>query len=147
MGESKNINLNKAKRDKNDEFYTQYVDIEKEIDAYLDFEPNLFKDKTVLLPCDDPTWSNISFLTKYNPEQFEILGISQRGCHDLVPDIKKYNDYVEMRQNGEKTGSSGGKTNENPNLAMNDGKKNYFINKDGHTVQSLYSRIFIRHKK
>lgn len=89
----------------------------------------------------------ISFLTKYNPEQFEILGISQRGCHDLVPDIKKYNDYVEMRQNGEKTGSSGVKTNENPNLAMNDGKKNYFINKDGHIVQSLYSRIFIRHKK
>lgn len=89
----------------------------------------------------------ISFLTKYNPEQFEILGISQRGCHDLVPDIKKYNDYIEMRQNGEKTGSSGVKTNENPNLAMNDGKKNYFINKDGHIVQSLYSRIFIRHKK
>lgn len=89
----------------------------------------------------------ISFLTKYNPEQFEILGISQRGCHNLVPDIKKYNGYVEMRQNGEKTGSSGVKTNENPNLAINDGKKNYFINKDGHIVQSLYSRIFIRHKK
>lgn len=89
----------------------------------------------------------ISFLDKYCPDQFEILGCTQRGCHDLVPDIKKYNDYIEMRQNGEKTGSSGVKTNENANLAINDGKKNYFINKDGHIVQSLYSRIFIRHKK
>ena len=33
-----------------------------------------------------------------------------------------------MKQNGEETGSSGGKTNENANLEMNDGKKNYFIN-------------------
>lgn len=74
MGESKNINLNKAKRDKNDEFYTQYVDIEKEIEAYLDFEPNLFKDKTVLLPCDDPTWSNF---TRYFLGNFEKLGLER----------------------------------------------------------------------
>ena len=74
MSESKNINLNKAKRDKNDEFYTQYADIEKEIYAYLDFKPNLFKNKTVLLPCDDPTWSNF---TKYFLENFEKLGLER----------------------------------------------------------------------
>ena len=34
MVESKNINLNNAKRDKKDEFYTQYTDIENEISAY-----------------------------------------------------------------------------------------------------------------
>ena len=89
----------------------------------------------------------ISFLDKYCPEQFEILGATQRGCHDLVPDTKKYDDYWEMKQNGEKTGSSGGKTNENANLEMNDGKKNYFINSKGHVVQSAYQRIFIRHRK
>jgi hypothetical protein len=89
----------------------------------------------------------ISFLTKYNPDQFEILGATQRGCHDKVPDTKKYDDYWEMKQNGEKTGSSGGKTNENANLLMNDGKKNYFINKDGRIIQSAYQRIFIRHKR
>lgn len=89
----------------------------------------------------------ISFLDKYNPDQFEILGATQRGCHDLVPDTKKYDDYWEMKQNGEKTGSKGGKTNENANLAMNDGKKNYFINQDGHSVQSAYQRIFIKHKR
>lgn len=89
----------------------------------------------------------ISFLNKYNPDQFEILGATQRGCHDEVPDTKKYDDYWEVRQNGERTGSSGGKTNENANLEGNNGKKNYFINKEGHIVQSAYQRIFIRHKR
>jgi len=89
----------------------------------------------------------ISFLSKYNPDQFEILGATQRGCHDEVPDTKKYDDYWEVRQNGEKTGSSGGKTNENANLVENDGKKNYFINSEDRIIQSAYQRIFIRHKK
>lgn len=89
----------------------------------------------------------ISFLDKYNPDQFEILGATQRGCHDEVPDIKKYDDYWEVRQNGERTGSSGGKTNENANLEGNDGKKNYFINNKGHIIQSVYQRIFIKHKR
>ncbi len=89
----------------------------------------------------------ISFLDKYNPDQFEILGATQRGCHDEVPDTKKYDDYWEVRQNGKKTGSSGGKTNENANLVENDGKKNYFINNEGRIIQSAYQRIFIRHKK
>jgi hypothetical protein len=89
----------------------------------------------------------ITFLDKYNPEQFEILGSTQRGCHDLVPDTKKYDDYKEMKPDGTPTGSSGGKTNENPNLERNDGKNNYFINEDGHVVQSAYSRIFIRHRR
>lgn len=89
----------------------------------------------------------ISFLDKYSPEQFEILGITQRGCHDEVPDTKKYDDYWEVKPNGETTGSSGGKTNENPNLLGNDGKKNYFINKEGRIIQSVYQRIFIRHRR
>lgn len=86
----------------------------------------------------------ISFLDKYNPSQFEIVGASQRCCHDDFPDTKKYNDYWEMRQDGSRTGSSGRKTNENANLAQNNGKKNYFINADGHVIQSCYQRIFIR---
>lgn len=89
----------------------------------------------------------ISFLDKYNPDQFVILGATQRGCHDEVPDNKKYDDYWEVRQDGQRTGSSGGKTNENANLVGNDGKKNYFINKEGRIIQSAYQRIFIRHKK
>lgn len=89
----------------------------------------------------------ISFLDKYSPEQFEILGATQRGCHDKVPDTKKYDDYWEVTNDGKKTGSSGGKTNENANLVGNDGKKNYFINKEGRIIQSVYQRIFIKHKE
>ena len=89
----------------------------------------------------------ISYMDKYCPEQFEILGCTQRGCHDLVPDTKKYDDYKEINhKTGMPTGSSGGKTNENTNLARNDGKHNYFMNAEGHIVQSTYSRIFIRRK-
>jgi len=89
----------------------------------------------------------ISFLDKYCPEQFYILGATQRGCHDEVPDTRKYDDYWEVKPNGEKTGSSGGKTNENANLLGNDGKKNYFINKKDRVIQSAYQRIFIKHKR
>ena len=42
-----NSNLTSAKSAKNDEFYTQYNDIEKEINAYLDFNPNVFRGKTI----------------------------------------------------------------------------------------------------
>ena len=88
----------------------------------------------------------LTFMDKYNPQQFEILGATQRGCHDKVPDTKKYDDFWEVRQDGSRTGSSGGKTNENANLRGNDGKKNYFINAEGYVIQSAYQRIFIRRK-
>ncbi len=89
----------------------------------------------------------ITFLDKYCPDQFDILGATQRGCHDEVPDTRKYDDYWEMKPDGTPTGSSGNKTNENANLLGNDGKKNYFINKEGRVIQSAYQRIFIRKKQ
>ena len=46
--------LKNAKEAKNDEFYTQYVDIQKEINSYISYNSDTFKNKTVLLPCDDP---------------------------------------------------------------------------------------------
>lgn len=52
-----------------------------------------------------------------------------------------------MRHDGTKTGSGGTKTNGNPNISMNDGKHNYFINKDRHTVQSCYQRMLIKRRK
>mgnify|MGYP002739775922 CR=1 FL=1 len=70
----KNTNLNKAKENKNDEFYTQYADIEKEIESYLKANPTIFEDKTVLLPCDDPTVSNF---TRYFVNNFEKLGLKK----------------------------------------------------------------------
>ena len=87
----------------------------------------------------------ISFLSKHNPRQFEILGVSQRGCHDKFPDIKKYDDYWEMRQDGTRTGASGKKLNECPVLVGNNGRNNYCTN-GKIEVQTKYQRIFIQNK-
>ena len=81
-----NKNLTKAKKAKNDEFYTQYHDIEKEIQAYLDFNPDVFKDKTVLLPCDDPEWSNF---TKYFAQNFERFGLKKLISTSYAAESKK----------------------------------------------------------
>lgn len=53
-----NESLSAAKVAKNDEFYTQYCDIEREINAYLEFDSDVFRGKTVLLPCDDPEFKS-----------------------------------------------------------------------------------------
>ncbi len=86
-----NNNLSKAKNAKNDEFYTQYQDIEKEIMAYLDYDPNIFKDKTILLPCDDPEWSNF---TKFFAQNFDRFGLKKLISTSYAPDSKLYkNNY------------------------------------------------------
>ena len=80
-----NENLSKAKTAKNDEFYTQYHDIEKEINAYLEFDENVFEGKTVLLPCDDPEWSNF---TKYFAQNFEKLKLKKLISTSYAPESK-----------------------------------------------------------
>lgn len=66
--------LGEAKKNKNDEFYTQYNDIELEMNAYVEFNPDVFRDKTILLPCDDPEWSNF---TKYFAANFTRFGLKK----------------------------------------------------------------------
>ena len=58
----------------NDEFYTQYSDIESEMNAYVEFDPDVFRGKTILLPCDDPEWSNF---TRYFATNFERFGLKK----------------------------------------------------------------------
>lgn len=82
-----NINLSIAKQEKNDEFYTQYHDIEVEMNAYLDYDKDVFKGKTVLLPCDDPEWSNF---TKYFAQKFETLGLKKLISTSFAVESKKY---------------------------------------------------------
>lgn len=87
----KNGNLHDAKKAKNDEFYTQYHDIEKEMNAYLDFNKDVFRDKTILLPCDDPEWSNF---TKYFVLNFRKLGLKKLISTSYAADSKNYKgDY------------------------------------------------------
>ena len=65
-----NKTLSAAKKAKKNEFYTQYADIDREMQAYLTYDANVFRGKTILLPCDDPEWSNF---TKYFAENFEFV--------------------------------------------------------------------------
>jgi len=84
-----NTSLGSAKRAKYDEFYTQYSDIEKEMNAYLEFDPDVFKNKTILLPCDDPEWSNF---TKYFAQNFEKLGLRKLISTSYAPNSKDVDD-------------------------------------------------------
>lgn len=83
-----NAGLSAAKKGKNDEFYTLYGDIQKEINAYLEFNPNTFKDKVVLLPCDDPEWSNF---TKFFAQNFELLGLKKLISTSYATESKSSN--------------------------------------------------------
>lgn len=82
-----NSNLTNARNAKNDEFYTQYHDIQKEIEAYLEYNQNAFQGKTVLMPCDDPEWSSF---TKFFAQNFERFGLKKLISTSYAPDSKKY---------------------------------------------------------
>ena len=85
-----NTNLANAKTAKNDEFYTQYPDIQKEMNAYLEFNPDVFRGKTVLLPCDDPEWSNF---TKFFAQNFESFGLKKLISTSYAVESKRIKDW------------------------------------------------------
>lgn len=112
VSKSSNSNLSKAKKEKNDEFYTQLTDIEKELRHYKQH----FKDKVVYCNCDDPEWSNFWI---YFSRNFEHLGLKKLiSTHfekdkpsyklEIQRDINKDNkvDHLDtiktvLRQNGD----------------------------------------------
>lgn len=81
-----NTNLKEAKAAKNDEFYTQFHDIEVEMNAYLEYDSDVFRGKTILLPCDDPEWSNF---TRFFAAKFDELGLKKLISTSYAPDSKK----------------------------------------------------------
>jgi hypothetical protein len=97
---SMNRNLSAAKSAKQDEFYTQYVDIQKEVEAYLEFDPDTFRGKVVYCNCDDPFESNFF---KYFAANFNKLGLKKlvttsydgspvAGQGTLFPEYNEGND-------------------------------------------------------
>ena len=84
---AKNSNLGAAKTAKNDEFYTQYADIQKEVNAYIEYNPDVFRGKTILLPCDDPEWSNF---TKFFAQNFAFFGLKKLISTSYAIESKKY---------------------------------------------------------
>lgn len=89
----KNENLHKANKNKNDEFYTQYSDIQNEINAYIEYNPKVFKDKVILLPADDPEWSNF---TKFFAQNFERFGLKKLISTSYAYDSKKITEPYQL---------------------------------------------------
>lgn len=71
-----NSNLTSAKKAKNDEFYTQFQDIAKEMEAYLDYDPDTFRSKVVYCNCDDPFESNFF--------RYFVLNFNRLGLKSLI---------------------------------------------------------------
>jgi len=69
-------NLTNARTAKKDEFYTQYVDIQKEIEAYLEYNPDVFRGKVVYCNCDDPFESNFF--------RYFVLNFNKIGLKKLI---------------------------------------------------------------
>lgn len=74
--------LGAAKAAKNDEFYTQLADVEREMYAYINQDPDVFRGKTVLLPCDDPEWSAF---TSFFVQKFDELGLQKLISTSFAP--------------------------------------------------------------
>ena len=91
---AKNNNLHAAKNAKNDEFYTQLSDIEKELNNYKDF----FNGKVVYCNCDDPRESNFF---KFFSMNFERLGLKKL----ITTGYKKDGHGVAFIYEGDKNGN------------------------------------------
>ncbi len=89
----KNDALTVAKEKKSDEFYTQYEDIQREVNAYLEYNPDTFRDKVVLLPCDDPEWSNF---TRFFAQNFEMLGLKKLISTSYATESKQAHESVQL---------------------------------------------------
>ena len=90
----KNTNLHNAKKAKNDEFYTQLSDIEKEMAHYKDF----FKGKIVYCNCDDARDSNFF---KFFSNNFESLGLKKL----ITTGYKENGKGVKLVYEGDKNGN------------------------------------------
>lgn len=87
----KNAKLTRARKAKNDEFYTRLCDVENELRHYSEH----FKDKIVLCNCDDPTWSAF---WKYFHINFSVLGLKKLiGTHY---EKEKPNSYAVIYKGG-----------------------------------------------
>jgi len=88
----KNGSQNAAKAAKADEFYTQWADIEREVNAYLEFDPDVFRDKVVLMPCDDPEWSNFA---KFFALHFMDFGLKKLISTSYAPDSNPAGEFYQ----------------------------------------------------
>jgi hypothetical protein len=94
IGSNKNKQLNNAKRDKQDEFYTQLSDIEKELKHYKDH----FKGKVVFCNCDDPQESNFVGYFYLNFKHLGLKKLISTHYDSKKPTYKLEYDGVEFKE-------------------------------------------------
>ena len=89
---AKNKLLHKAKKAKCDEFYTQYCDIQKEIDKYIEYNPDVFRGRVVYCNCDDPRISNFF--------KYFFINFSKFGLKKLISSCykKKNNEMCDTEK-------------------------------------------------
>lgn len=105
MAKKLNSNLHKAKKQKNDEFYTQLSDIEKELKHYKKH----FKDKIVYCNCDDPRVSNFFHYFSYNFEELGLKKLITTCYKNQERDLfSRHNsdEAVYLEYNGDKNGNN-----------------------------------------
>lgn len=86
-----NKNLHRANKEKNNEFYTQLTDIEKELKHYKEY----FKNKTVFCNCDDPFESNFF---KYFAMNFNFLSLKKLICTSYDTSPVAYSRFYRKRK-------------------------------------------------
>ena len=85
-----NANLHEARKNKNDEFYTRYEDIEAEVMKYRE----QFKDKVVYLPCDDPGEKKSEFWTFF-VDNFDAFGLKKLIATHYEKNGKAYKIWID----------------------------------------------------
>ncbi len=86
-----------------DEYYTKYESIQEEVNYYYDANPDVFRDKTILCPCDDPDWSN--FTKFFASSNFSHYGLKALICtsyaygqHEVTEETKAAPQYDEEKE-------------------------------------------------
>lgn len=92
-----NSSLHAAKTAKQDEFYTQYADIQKEIEAYIEFDANSFCNKVVYCNCDDPFESNFFkyFAANFNRLRLKKLISTSYDGSPIAGQLTLFPEYSE----------------------------------------------------
>ena len=85
-----NASLHEARKNKNDEFYTYYEDIEAEVMKYRE----QFKDKVVYLPCDDPGEKKSEFWTFF-VDNFDAFGLKKLIATHYEKNGKAYKIWID----------------------------------------------------
>ncbi|NCU26220.1 modification methylase [Candidatus Nomurabacteria bacterium] len=138
-------NLDHTKRHEDLILYKTYN--EKDYPTYDNYDA-INVDKTKDIPCDyyGPIGVPITFLDKYNPDQFEILGLtSGRNEFEAVP-TKRYVNPLQINKN--KTVSNGSKANTRATILLTQTPEDIYYtadNADG-PLKILYARLIVRRK-